>query len=596
MGRIRGYGLKRLLYLVLLGLALTTISKAEPPKDGTPAPAPDAEQKAPRSWWSLPSLTQDESADRLRQTFDAEGSKWRASQKEHLLTNFIKNSDGSYSGAVLASPSGGRPPEGEDPGEPDYRFHWIRDSGIAAESVAYMRMSPASTSEEKKQYSTVLRAFVDFSRKVQQTPIKHEWMVFDEKGAGFFVDEKHHGAIPVRYGEPKYRVIEVTHEDGRKTWEPAAFDEPWGRPQNDGPALRAVAVIQAYAGFQLDRKDVLKANQAVPEEVTKAMETSLAVLKHDLDFLKGRWGDPSYDAWEEVYGDHFFTRAVQAEALLEGARLMERQGLPGAEPYRNAGLQAAASLDHFFQDGYIKSSINIKGGMRKDSDLDMLVIMAALRRKRGRFSVSDPKVQATAAKLHDDFKNDPAFTMNRIEGIPGTAYGRYRKDPWTGERRLQNEDGSPKSAGHPWIITTMAMGEMFYRVANENAKAGELEVNTFNRRFYEIVMNGAFPEEWAQQLEKHPDSSLKINAKTHPELFSKIQKKLEHRGNEIGARILASGIDANGFTSEQFSGDPDAPVVSIGAVGLTWNCAAFSRLSQAYQKTTGRIPATLPTN
>jgi len=594
--------------LILL-FALSRPALAENPADST-APKPDPNSNAapaqpidpalttgptvarPHSWFSLPSLTEDERATQINRAFDDNGSQWAAAQKQHLLANFLKNSDGTYSGAVWASSSSGRQPTDTDPGQPDYRFHWVRDSAIAAEALAFLRLSPSITEEEKTQYSGALRAYVEFSRKVQDLPIENEWMVMGQDGIGYFVKEGTQNSFPVRYGEPKYRVVEVTHPDGSKTWEPAAFNDLWGRPQNDSPALRALSMVSAINAFKAENKERAQKGENPRPETAQALQTALVVLQRDLNYLEQRWKLPSYDAWEEVYGDHFFTRVVQAEALAIGAKTLGKAGWGDTEKFTTAAAEVEKSLNDFFdpKENYIRASRNIKMGMRKDSDVDMLVLMGSLRRKRtSPFNAMDPKVMATAAKIYSSFRDDPAFTMNRKPELPGIAVGRYIKDPWTGERRLINPDGSPQSAGHPWIITTMAMGEYFYRVATEIRRDGKVEINHINQGFFELFMGQDFQPAWAEKLKSDPNATITVEQKSEPELFELVRKRIRNRGTEQGARILASGINPNNPTSEQFSGDPTASVISIGAEGLTWNCAVYVKnLRPAFRKATGK--------
>lgn len=78
------------------------------------------------------------------------------------------------------------------------------------------------------------------------------------------------------------------------------FTRSWGRPQRDGPALRALALIP-YAHWLLDR-----AHPSDLEYVRKclynphALRTPGSVIKNDLEEVAQQWAQPGFDLWEEV--------------------------------------------------------------------------------------------------------------------------------------------------------------------------------------------------------------------------------------------------------------------------------------------------------
>lgn len=94
----------------------------------------------------------------------------------------------------------------------------------------------------------------------------------------------------------------------------SAFTGSWGRPQRDGPALRATALI-AYAKW-------LVANGYT----TTASTLVWPVIQNDLNYVTQYWSQTGYDLWEEVSGYSFFTIAAQHRALVEGAALASQLG------------------------------------------------------------------------------------------------------------------------------------------------------------------------------------------------------------------------------------------------------------------------------
>ena len=86
----------------------------------------------------------------------------------------------------------------------------------------------------------------------------------------------------------------------------------WARPQNDGPAIGS---SRSRAGATA-KPDLERASQA----------SMLELAVSDLNFIRTRAREPSFDIWEEERGYHYFTQLVQAEALARGAEWLERAG------------------------------------------------------------------------------------------------------------------------------------------------------------------------------------------------------------------------------------------------------------------------------
>lgn len=138
--------------------------------------------------------------------------------------------------------------------------------------------------------------------------------------------------------EPKFNV------DG------SPFTGPWGRPQHDGPALRALSYLSL----------------------------SLSPFA-DLDHVAVHYSMPGFDLWEEVYAQsHFFTALVQYCALQRGALVGDAKR---AVLYRQASrILYSEILSSFWDDRrfYILSHVYIRSGPWKESNLDVSVIIASL--------------------------------------------------------------------------------------------------------------------------------------------------------------------------------------------------------------------------
>jgi glucoamylase len=89
---------------------------------------------------------------------------------------------------------------------PDYYYHWVRDAALAIDSM--IDIYKVSTNKKQKQ---IIRAKI-FEYLAFSTAIQNEQPQAD-------------------LGEPKFNVNGTV------------YNGPWGRPQNDGPALRAISLI-----------------------------------------------------------------------------------------------------------------------------------------------------------------------------------------------------------------------------------------------------------------------------------------------------------------------------------------------------------------
>lgn len=93
-----------------------------------------------------------------------------------------------------------------------------------------------------------------------------------------------------------------------------AYTNPWGRPQREGPAVRASALV-AYGNYLLSQGQHVKAAQNV-----------WPVLQNDLAYGGQYWNQAGFDLWDEVNGTSFFTTAVQHKALVERQNFAEALG------------------------------------------------------------------------------------------------------------------------------------------------------------------------------------------------------------------------------------------------------------------------------
>jgi len=217
-------------------------------------------------------------------------------------------------------------------------------------------------------------------------------------------------------GEPKYNV------DGTR------FNGAWGRPQRDGPALRATALI-TYSKWMIKNGK------------SKDVKTRIwPVIANDLSYVGQYWNSTGFDLWEEVQGSSFFTTQAQHRALAEGADLAKSLGVSctGCDQ----APQVLCFLQNSFWNGkFIVSNINVNNGR---TGIDGNSILGSIANfdidaycDSPTFQPCNSMALANFKVLVDTFRE--AYSINH--GIPvgqGVALGRYAEDIYMG--------------GNPWCV------------------------------------------------------------------------------------------------------------------------------------------------
>jgi glucoamylase len=364
-------------------------------------------------------------------------------------------------------------------------------------------------------------------------------------------------------GEPKFNT------DG------SAFQGDWGRPQDDGPALRALVFIR-LANNLLDQGQVDQVT-LVKTKLYQSTFPNSSLVKRDLEYVSHNWQNTSFDLWEEVRGNHFYTRMVQRRALREGAKLANRLNDPGAANWYN--LQAAAIEkalnDHWdAKKGYLLATLNRDGGLDyKTSNLDAAVVLAVLHGHipgDAFFAPTDDMVLATAQALAAVFSDPNLFPINQVVknpegGIMGPGIGRYLEDRYSGQNN--------NFQGNPWVLCTTALAELYYRAANEWAKKGLIVITERNQVFLASLNSQKF-------------GNLKIGSTfmTGDAAFDDILAEVRLAADGYLRRVRYHSFP-DGSLSEQMNRSTG---FMQSAVDLTWNYASvlttLSRRSQPLLK------------
>lgn len=376
--------------------------------------------------------------------------------KHHFFANIQAN------GAIVASPS---------QQEPNYYYDWVRDSAIAMNLIETWYEATQAT-----EYKERLLHYVSWTQLIQ-----HQ-----------------HDPLPAQdiLGEPKFYLNGTP------------FAGPWGRPQNDGPALRATVLIH-FAQQLL--------NQNEREYVQTHLYNSsldpqaISVIKMDLEYTAHHWADENFDLWEEVLGHHFFTAMAQQKALFDGAALARRLNDEHAAMYyeQQAALINIRLYQHLDQNNHlIKATLPPHLGPQKNLELDSSIILGILLNPQsGILAPNSIYVEKTVNALHDHFNQ--MFPINN-HNSGAILFGRYPGDTYDGYQT--------NGLGNPWFILTATMAEYYFTLA-ENLPQDERQ---------------------AELMEKYltrGDAYLKLIKQYAPEMNLNEQINL-HTGIQQGANSL----------------------------------------------------------
>jgi glucoamylase len=368
-------------------------------------------------------------------------------------TNLVKERPGfgqrvvPRPGSVLASPI----PAAYDP-DPDYFFHWFRDSAIIIDAL---RVAQAEGFEKQTTVER-LREFVDFHQALR----KLDGREFARRGR---FREKVQASF-LQYVRPDHELATVFGEtvlgEARVNPDGTLDFTQWARPQNDGPALQ-VLTLTRWRDARTDLDDALQA-------------AMLDLVMGDLDFTQTHATERSFDIWEEESGYHYYTQLVQAEALARGAELLEDRGdAIRARACRSLVGELGPRLEAYWsaEYGHYRSRTGVVGGVPGKA-LDIAVILGVLHagRTMGAHSVLDPKAQATLTALEDLFGAE--YPVNQARPADqGPAIGRYATDTYYG--------------GNPWYLATLAAAEFYFKLAIALLSGAPLAEADENARFRE---------------------------------------------------------------------------------------------------------------
>ena len=320
-------------------------------------------------------------------------------------------------------------------------------------------------------------------------------------------------------GEPKFNVNRT------------AFTGPWGRPQRDGPSLRATALI-IYANWL-----IANGNQ------TEAANTVWPVISKDLAYTVRYWNQTGFDLWEEVNGSSFFTLSASHRALVEGAALATKlsqtcDGCVAATP------QVLCFMQSFWTGSYIDSNINVNEG-RTGKDVNSIISSIhtfdpAANCTDATFQPCSSRALANHKAVTDSFRSVYGINSGIAQG-QAVAVGRYSEDVYYN--------------GNPWYLATLAAAEQLYSAAYQWDSLGSVTIDSVSLPFFRDILPSITTGTYAKASSTY--TSIVSGVRTYADGYIAIVQKY---------------TPSNGGLAEQFDKNSGTP---LSAVDLTWSYAAF---------------------
>jgi glucoamylase len=337
-------------------------------------------------------------------------------------------------GSIVASPV----PASYDP-DPDYFFHWFRDSAVVIDAVRLLLESGSLGEEAVGHFAD----FVRFSHSLDSI----DGRVFAESPAwkqkvtpDFLQYVRTDADLASVFGS-------AVSADTRVNPDGTIDISRWCRPQHDGPPLRAIAVLRWVR--------TLRARAGKHADV---LADASRLILADLAFTATRWRQPSFDIWEEESGHHYYTLRVSAAALSGGAQWLQAEGnTKDAEAYRKEAEAITHTLDNFWLEdvGYYRSRV-MPEGAHTSKELDIAVILSAIHSGGAgdTHTARDPRMHSTLERLEALFDADYPINHQRPpERAP--AMGRYHGDVYY--------------SGGAYFFSTLGASELCYLAAAAHA-------------------------------------------------------------------------------------------------------------------------------
>lgn len=316
---------------------------------------------------------------------------------------FLANTNIQGKGGIVAAP------DTSTPGG-SYYYHWMRDGALTMRCL--QETNPGSFSDVE----TTVKSYA-------------QWVLHNQA-------EKDPNGIDVRT-EPKFEL-----PNGE------VFTGGWCRPQNDGPGLRATALIIAAESLIANGE-----TNYVKEFLWTGNSASYngGAIKFDLDYVVDNYASNTCDLWEEIRdADLFWNRFTMKKAMIVGAAFATKMGDSSSASRYTKAMQAINSTIYskHFNGAFVQEC----GSRTRDSAV-IVGFNDGFDELDSMFAPTSYEVAMTVASYNTMFCNE--YKVNQddtAKAIPGVLYGRYQGDNYAG--------------GNPWVLSTAALASLFYRGAS----------------------------------------------------------------------------------------------------------------------------------
>ena len=314
--------------------------------------------------------------------------------------------------------------------DPDYFFHWFRDSAIVIDAMRVLH-------EDGTLGAEALTHFGDFVRFSLALEALNGKLLADDPSwrAKVRPDFQQYLRSDAELAQvmPQNVVAETrVNPDG-------TLDiSRWSRPQHDGPALRIMAVLRWLESVSsLDRETV---------------EAATHLLEGDIDFLLRHGDEPDFDMWEEERGQNYYSLRVGATALERACTwLLGRDGAKATACSTKASV-LHQRLDSFWMEGQGFYRSRLSGAPNKYLDISVVFAVIHAGGEGPLHGIRDLRILSTVQKLEALFDRDYAINHNRPKNL-APALGRYSGDVYF--------------SGGAYYFSTLAAAEFYFRLAAE---------------------------------------------------------------------------------------------------------------------------------
>ncbi|KAF2733382.1 1, 4-alpha-D-glucan glucohydrolase [Polyplosphaeria fusca] len=418
---------------------------------------------------------------------------------------------GAGAGILIASPT---------TVDPNYFFTWTRDAALTFKMIV----------DEFLHGNEDLRSYIqDYVRAqaVLQTVSNPSGALYSGRGLG----------------EPKFYVNETR------------FNGDWGRPQRDGPALRATALI-TYARWLLSTGDA--------DDASEAKDKIWPVVQTDLNYVAQYWSEKTFDLWEEVLGSSFFTTAAQHRALVEGAALGKKLGHK-VDAYESQTPNVLCKLQTYWNGKYAMANMGIEQNRTGVDANTVLASISTFDPEAGcddtLFQPCSPRALANLKVYVDAFRG--IYTINAgVKPSKGVATGRYDNDVYY--------------YGNPWYLTTLAVAEQLYDAIQQWSTLNSITITSVDLAFWQSI---------------YPSAKVGTVKKLRGATYGKSQfnKMLDAvlAFADSFVEVALAHTPADRRLAEQFSRENGT---AVSARDLTWSYASFVTMHSARLSATTEYP------